>query len=75
MATVTSTDTSTHPVLAIAKLDSGRTVKYPKVKPTGSSDANDAAWQTRMTTEIQNAVNQLMNGSQKNATHYLASLV
>ncbi len=75
MATVSSTDTTTHALFAIAKLDSGRTVKYPKVKPTGASDATDAAWQTRMTTEIQNAVNQTMNGSQNNATHYLTSLV
>jgi hypothetical protein len=75
MATVASTDTTTHPILAIARLDDGRTVKYPKVRPSGSSYANDAAWQTAMATEIANAVNQTMNGSTKNATGYLASLV
>ena len=79
MPNIVSTDVVSHPIFAIVKLDSGRTVKYPKTKPTGASDANDAAWQARMATEIGLSLNQVMNGgttaTPRNATHYLASLV
>jgi hypothetical protein len=74
MATVQSTDTTSHPVFAIAKLDNGRTVKYPKVRPTGSSDANDAAWQTRMTTELNNALSATQTAG-ANSAQLLTSLV
>ena len=72
--TISSTDTTSHAVFAIALLNSGEKVKYPKVKPTGASDANDAAWQTRMTTEVNNALAQTMSGGVQNATATLANL-
>ena len=75
MVSISSLDTTSSAAFAICKLDSGRTVKFPKTKPSGASDANDAAWQTRMQTEVTNALNQTMNGSQKNATHHLVGLV
>ena len=71
---VSSTDAVSHPVLAIVRVNDGRTVKFPKVKPAGGSDANDAAWQTRMQTEVAAAHNQTMNGSGQNATPYLANM-
>ena len=74
MVSVQSTDTTTHAVFAIAKLDNGRTVKYPKVRPTGSSDANDAAWQTRMTTELNNALSATQTAG-ANSAQLLTSLV
>ena len=74
MVSVQSTDTTSHAVFAIAKLDNGRTVKYPKVRPTGSSDANDAAWQTRMTTELNNALSATQTAG-ANSAQLLTSLV
>lgn len=74
MVAIQSLDITSHPVYAIAHLDSGRTAKFPKVKPAGSSDASDAAWQTRFQTELTNALNQTMaNGN--NGTHHIAGLV
>ena len=75
MVAVSSLDTATQPVLAIAHLDSGRTAKFPKTRPAGASDASDAAWQARFQTELTNALNQSINGSAHNATHHLVGLV
>jgi hypothetical protein len=77
MVVVKSIDVVSHPVFAICQLDTGKTCKFPKVKPTGASDASDAAWQTRFQTELVNAIGAVMisgSGSNKNATHHLAGL-
>ena len=74
MPHITSTDTTTHPVLAIAKRDDGKTSKYPKTKPAAPTDASDAAWQTRYTTEHENALNTTQAAGQ-NSLALLTSLV
>lgn len=75
MVAIASIDTASHPIQAIIHLDTGKTVRFPKVKPSGASDANDAAWQTRMQTEVVNALNQSMMVGNKNATPALSGLV
>jgi hypothetical protein len=77
MVVVKSIDVVSHPIFAICQLDTGKTCKFQKVKPVGSSDATDAAWQTRMQTELVNAIGAAMisgGGTNKNATHHLAGL-